>query len=101
MPTPANCSTLTLPHQVVLMGSSMVGSMLQLPAVGGGSQLATISMLSSGFGIEKELAVSCGILLWAVTFMSVIPMGLLLARREHVSIRAVAEAEEKEAALLE
>jgi hypothetical protein len=26
---------------------------------------------------------------------------LLLARREHVSIRAVAEAEEKEAALLE
>ena len=29
--------TLTLPHQVVLMGSSMVGSMLQLPAVGGGS----------------------------------------------------------------
>jgi glycosyltransferase 2 family protein len=92
---------LTLPLQVVLMGSSMVGSMLQLPAVGGGSQLATISMLNSGFGIEKELAVSCGILLWAITFMSVIPMGLLLARREHVSIRAVAEAEEKEAALLD
>jgi hypothetical protein len=83
------------------MGSSMVGSMLQLPAVGGGSQLATISMLSSGFGIEKELAVSCGMLIWVVTFMSVIPMGLLLARREHVSIRAVAAAEEKEAALLE
>jgi hypothetical protein len=33
--------------------------------------------------------------------MSVIPMGLLLARREHVSIRAVAEAEENEAARLE
>ncbi len=98
---PGALRNLTLPHQVVLMGSSMVGSMLQLPAVGGGSQLATISMLSSGFGIEKELAVSCGILIWAITFMSVIPMGLLLARREHVSIRAVAEAEEKEAALLE
>jgi uncharacterized protein (TIRG00374 family) len=97
---PGELRSLTLPHQVVLMGSTMVGSMLQLPAVGGGSQLAAISMLNSGFGIEKELAVSCGILLWAVTFMSVIPMGLLLARREHVSIRAVAEAEEKEAALL-
>ena len=72
------------------MGSSMVGSMLQLPAVGGGSQLATISMLSAGFGIEHELAVSCGILLWAVTFMSVIPAGLAIARHEHVSIRAVA-----------
>ncbi|HEY5176656.1 MAG TPA: lysylphosphatidylglycerol synthase transmembrane domain-containing protein [Terriglobales bacterium] len=98
---PGELRSLTLPHQVVLMGASMVGSMLQLPAVGGGSQLATISMLSSGFGIEKELAVSCGILIWAITFMSVIPMGLLLARREHVSIRAVAEAEEKEAARLE
>jgi hypothetical protein len=40
-------------------------------------------------------------LIWVITFMSVIPMGLLLARREHVSIRAVAAAEEKEASLLE
>jgi uncharacterized protein (TIRG00374 family) len=98
---PGQLRSLTLPHEVVLMGSSMVGSMLQLPAVGGGSQLATISMLSSGFGIEHELAVSCGILLWAVTFMSVIPAGLAIARHEHVSIRAVAEAEEKAAALAE
>src|SRR5271165_5510113 len=98
---PGDLQALTLPDQVVLMGSTMVGSMLQLPAVGGGSQLATISMLNSGFGIEKELAVSCGILIWAITFMSVIPTGLLLARREHLSLRAVAEAEEKAAALVE
>ena len=75
--------------------------MLQLPAVGGGSQLATISMLSSGFGIEKELAVSCGILLWAITFMSVIPTGLLLAHRERLSLRAVVADEEKAEAQLE
>jgi uncharacterized protein (TIRG00374 family) len=98
---PGQLRALTLPHEVVLMGSSMVGSMLQLPAVGGGSQLATISMLSAGFGIEHELAVSCGMMLWAITFMSVIPAGLAIARREHVSIRAVAEAEEKAQALAE
>ena len=97
---PGDLRSLTLAHQVVLMGSSMVGSMLQLPAVGGGSQLATISMLHSGFGIEQELAVSCGILIWAITFMSVIPTGLALARREHLSLRAVAEAEQKAAALV-
>ncbi len=90
---------MTLPRQIVLMGSSMVGSMLQLPAVGGGSQLATISMLSAGFHVEHELAVSCGMMLWAVTFMSVIPTGLAIARHEHVSIRAVAEAEENAEAL--
>ena len=98
---PGQLRSLTMPHEIVLMGSSMVGSMLQLPAVGGGSQLATIGMLSAGFGVEHELAVSCGMMLWAVTFMSVIPMGLAIARHEHVSIRAVAEAEEKEAALAE
>ncbi len=91
--------SMSMPREVVLMGSSMVGSMLQLPAVGGGSQLATIGMLSAGFHIEHELAVSCGMMLWAVTFMSVIPTGLAIARHEHVSIRAVAEAEEKAAAL--
>lgn len=92
-------ATLSLPQQVVLMGSSMLGSMLQLPAVGGGQQVAAIAMLHSGFGIEQELAVSCGILIWAITFMSVIPIGLLLAHREHLSIRVVAEAEQLEVAL--
>jgi glycosyltransferase 2 family protein len=96
---PGELERLTMPFEIVLMGSSMVGSMLQLPAVGGGSQLATISMLSSGFKIEHELAVSCGMMLWAVTFMSVIPTGLAIARREHVSIRAVAEAEQQAEAL--
>jgi uncharacterized protein (TIRG00374 family) len=91
---------MTMAREVVLMGSSMVGSMLQLPAVGGGSQLATIGMLSAGFHIEHELAVSCGMMLWAITFMSVIPTGLAIARHEHVSIRAVAEAEKKEEAAL-
>ena len=92
---------MSLAREVVLMGSSMVGSMLQLPAVGGGSQLATIGMLSGGFHVEHELAVSCGMMLWAITFMSVIPTGLAIARHEHVSIRAVAEAEEKAAVLAE
>ena len=31
---------------LILMGASMAGSMLQLPAVGGGSQMATIATLS-------------------------------------------------------
>jgi hypothetical protein len=91
---------MSMAREVVLMGSSMVGSMLQLPAVGGGSQLATIGMLSAGFHVEHELAVSCGMMLWAITFMSVIPTGLAIARSEHVSIRAVAQAEEKEEAAL-
>ena len=65
----------------------MVGSVIQLPGVGGGSQLATIAALEHIFDVPKELAASCGIMLWLVTFMAVIPVGLLLAHRERLSLR--------------
>ena len=69
---------------LLLMGSSMLGSVLQLPGVGGGSQLATIAALEHIFDVPKELAASCGIMLWMVTFVAVIPLGLLLAHRERL-----------------
>ncbi len=72
---------------LILMGASMAGSMLQLPAVGGGSQMATIATLSSVFDVPPEMAASCGILLWLVTFAAVVPAGLALAHRERLSLR--------------
>ena len=76
---------------LILMGSSMVGSMLQLPAVGGGSQLATIKTLSSLFDVPPELSASCGILLWLVTFAAVVPLGLALSHHERLSLRKLSE----------
>jgi uncharacterized protein (TIRG00374 family) len=82
---------------LILMFSSMLGSMLQLPAVGGGSQIATISTLSSVFDVPAELAASCGILLWLVTFAAVVPSGLVLAHRERLSLRKLSvESHQKE-----
>jgi hypothetical protein len=94
----AHLSDLEIGHILLLIGFSMVGSIAQLPAVGGGSQLAVISALQVIYGIPPELAVSCGILLWIVTFMAVIPVGLVLAHREHLSLRKLsheAQAEEE------
>ena len=76
---------------LLLMGSSMVGSIIQLPGVGGGSQLATIAALEHIFDVPRELAASCGIMLWLVTFIAVIPVGLLLAHRERLSLRKLSE----------
>jgi glycosyltransferase 2 family protein len=76
---------------LILMGSSMVGSMLQLPAVGGGSQMATIATLSSVFDVPPEMAASCGILLWLVTFAAVVPVGLILSHHERLSLRKLSE----------
>jgi uncharacterized protein (TIRG00374 family) len=84
-------SNLDVPRVLLLMGFSMVGSIVQLPAVGGGSQLAVISALQVIYGIPPEMAVSCGIVLWLVTFMSCVPLGLAFAHREHLSLRELSE----------
>jgi len=87
---------MTVTRVLLLIGSSMVGSVLQLPGVGGGSQLAIIEVLDKVFHVPSELAVSCGILLWLVTFMAIAPVGLILAHRERLSLRKVSEEAEHE-----
>lgn len=85
-------SQMSLSSVFLLTAASVVGGVLQLPVVGGGSQLATIGMLRGVFNLSPELATSCGIMLWLVTFMSVAPAGLVLARSEHVSLTQMEEA---------
>jgi uncharacterized protein (TIRG00374 family) len=88
----APMSGMSVTKVLLLMGASMIGSMVQLPGVGGGSQLATISALDHIFDIvPKELAVSCGIMLWLVTFVAVVPVGLLLSHHERLSLRRLSE----------
>lgn len=89
-------SDMDISHVLLLMGFSMVGSVAQLPAVGGGSQLAVIGALQVVYRIPPELAVSCGILLWLVTFMACIPVGLTLAHREHLSLRKISEESQRD-----
>lgn len=91
-------ANMDVPHVLLLMGFSMIGSVVQLPAVGGGSQLAVISALQVIYGIPPELALSCGILLWLVTFMSCIPVGLVLAHQGHLSLRKLSKASHEEEA---
>jgi hypothetical protein len=81
----------------LIMAGSMVGSLLQLPAVGGGSQLATITVMNRVLGVNETFATSAGLILWVVTFASVIPAGLVLAHRERISLRRVSEESETEA----
>lgn len=95
--------SLSFGKAVLLMSASLAGGVLQLPVVGGGSQLATISVLVNVFNVVTdpatcqsahncpELATSCGIMLWLVTFMAVSPIGLALAHREHLSLRKLEE----------
>jgi hypothetical protein len=62
--------------------------------------MATIATLSAVFDVPPELAASCGILLWLVTFAAVIPVGIILAHHERLSLRKLsAESHQAEVAV--
>lgn len=75
---------------ILLMAASLFGSFAQLPAIGGGSQVAIIYVLTSVLRVGPEAATACALTLYIVTFLTVIPAGLVFARVEHVSLRNVA-----------
>ncbi len=89
---------IAFPYVFLLIFASMLGSLVQLPGVGGGSQLATITTFKVVFEVAPELAASCGILLWMTTFMTVIPAGLALAHREGLSLRKLSQASQEQEA---
>lgn len=89
------------PQTAVLMAASLAGSVLQLPVVGGGSQMATIEVLNKILGVGPEAATACGLTLFAVTFLGVIPAGLAFARVEQVSLSSIAKVSETEEQSLE
>ena len=91
---PSPVHDMSISNTILLMGFSVVGSLVQLPGVGGGAQALTIGALTQLFGIPGELAVSAGLMVWLVSSMSVIPFGLIFAKVEGISIRQVAHGSE-------
>jgi len=67
---------------LLVLAFTMVGSVMQLPAVGGGTQLATFLVLTVIFGVEKEPAAAVAIVLWLVTFAAACIAGVPLLIHE-------------------
>lgn len=80
-------STLSLRAVPLVMAGSMLGSIFAVPGVGGGPQLGTLAVMNQALGVDISAATSCSLVLWLVTFASVIPVGLFLAHRERLSLR--------------
>jgi hypothetical protein len=81
---------LTLAKCMLLMASSMAASGFQLPVLGWFSQTAVVAAAMSGFfGVAAEPATACAATLLAVTFLGIVPVGLLWAQFEHVSLRKI------------
>ena len=85
----------TFSRTMLLMAASIGGSLLQLPIIGWFTQIAiTAAAMHTFFGAPLEAATACGALLLVVTFLCIIPTGLIYSRVEHVSLKKVAQESE-------
>jgi hypothetical protein len=84
-------ASMTLAKCMVLLIVSGGASVVQLPIVGWFTQIGLVATaLSSFYGAAPEPATACAAMLLIITFLSVVPVGLIWAQLDHVSLRKVA-----------
>lgn len=80
---------------MLVMAFSLVGSIVQLPGIGGGSQLASILVFTKVFGIEPELATAISIVIWLISFAAVTVFGLPILLHQGLSLAKLREMAEQ------
>jgi glycosyltransferase 2 family protein len=94
-------STLSLGDVMLVLAFTLVGSAVQLPAVGGGSQLASVLVFTAIFHVETEAATVAALVIWMITFAACSLVGVPLLIHEGFSLgqlREMSATEEKEEA---
>jgi uncharacterized protein (TIRG00374 family) len=64
---------------VVFLGFVSFGSIVQIPGIGGGIQVVSIVVLTQIYGLTLESATGLALFLWIVTFVVIVPIGLVCA----------------------
>lgn len=83
-------ATISAPKTVLMMIASGGASIFQLPVLGWFTQIGIVAaVLTGALGASPEAATACAASLLLVTFLGVIPVGLIWAQFEHVSLRKV------------
>jgi uncharacterized membrane protein YbhN (UPF0104 family) len=91
-------ATMTLGHAVILMAASMVGSVVPIPIVSWFAQILVLQQtLQHLYNVPAETALACGAGITFVTFLCIVPVGLVWSRFEHISLRRVSEESEHDA----
>jgi len=77
---------------VLLMVVSGSASVVQLPVIGWFTQIGIVAFAIAGIvHVSPEAATACAATVLLITFLSIIPVGLVWARFEHVSLRKIAQ----------
>jgi glycosyltransferase 2 family protein len=74
---------------LIFMGFISFGAIVQIPGIGGGVQVVAVIVLTELFGVRLEIATSFAFLTWFLTFVAIVPFGLLLALKEGLNWRSL------------
>jgi glycosyltransferase 2 family protein len=88
--------TLTFSDAMLVLVFTLVGSAVQLPGVGGGSQALSIVAFTRLYGVGQEAAVAAAMVLWVITFASCSFAGVPLLLREGLSLGELRRMQEHE-----
>ena len=90
--------SMTLPRIMLLLAFSGGASVFQLPIIGWFTQIGFVAAaLVTFYGAAPEASTACAATLLLVTFLSIIPVGLIWAQLDHVSLRKVTQESENQA----
>jgi hypothetical protein len=88
-------SSMTLARCVVMMAASMASSVVSIPVLSWFAQIFAIQQtLQQIFGVAPEPALGCAAMVLLVTFLCVVPAGLLWAHFDRISLKAVSQESE-------
>lgn len=83
-------AAMTLPKSMLMLAFSGVASTLQLPIIGWFTQIGLVAAAMAQFyGVGSEAATACAAMLLIVSFLAVIPVGLIWAQVDHISLRQI------------
>lgn len=83
----------TMTDVLIFLGFASFGAVVQIPGIGGGVQVVSVLVLTKIFGLSVELATSMAVLIWFVSFVTVVPFGVGLALHDGLSWRKLRDLE--------
>jgi len=69
---------------LIFLGFGSFGALIQIPGVGGGVQVVSVLILTELFSLPFEVAASVAVTIWIITFVIVVPIGIVFALHEGV-----------------
>jgi len=90
-PASPQLATFSVSATMLLLATSMGGSMLQLPVLGWFTQIAVLAAALRGFfAVPLEPATACAAVMLFATTLCIAPTGIILARIEGIALRDAA-----------